>query len=137
LAKRDWWPLAPILVLAGLLYLPACNALHRCGCRPPWAGADAACDVHRASGPHCPWCEHWTLGGLALLGIVAGPVLTFRSRLRSGASPASAATASLAALPVAIIVTGALLWLPTDHPHFIFRDARLRLGLPAGPISSP
>jgi hypothetical protein len=77
------------------------------------------------------------LGGLALLGIVAGPVLTFRSRLRSGASPASAATASLGALPVAIVVTGALLWLPTDHPHFIFRDARLRLGLPVGPISSP
>jgi hypothetical protein len=36
---------------------------------------------------------------------------------------------------VTVVATGALLWLPTDHPHFILRDARSRLGLPAGPIS--
>jgi hypothetical protein len=109
--------------------------LHRCGCRPPWAGADVACDVHRKSGPHCPWCEHWALGGLALLGIAGGQAMVFRARRRSGASPLSAVAASLAALPVTVVATGALLWLPTDHPHFILRDARSRLGLPAGPIS--
>jgi hypothetical protein len=66
--------------------MPACDMLHRCGCRPFWNGGGEACDVHGSRGPHCPWCEHWPLGGLALLGVGAGQLLVFRARLRAGAA---------------------------------------------------
>lgn len=135
MAKRRWWLPVPLLLLTGLVYLPACDLLHLCGCRPFWVGGDATCDVHRSSGPHCPWCEHWPLGGAALLGIGSGQILFLRARLRAGARPAAAAAASVAVSPVLFVLVGALLWLPTDHPHFIVKDARERLGLPAGPIS--
>lgn len=114
--------------------MPACDMLHRCGCRPFWSGGGEACDVHGSRGPHCPWCEHWPLGGLALLGVGAGQLLVFRARLRAGAAPAAAAAASVAVSPALFALIGVLLWLPTDHPHFIVKGARARLGLPAGPI---
>lgn len=39
-------------------FLDFCNLVYQCGCRSAWAGADAACNVHRAGVRHCPWCVH-------------------------------------------------------------------------------
>jgi hypothetical protein len=62
----------------------------------------------------------FTLGGQAV-------VLAWRRR--KGASPVGAAFSSAASLPLVIVVVGFLLWLPTDYPHFLLRDARSKLGL--------
>jgi hypothetical protein len=35
-----------------------CNLVFTCGCTYVWAGAADGCNVHHASGPHCPWCSH-------------------------------------------------------------------------------
>lgn len=125
----------PAVLLVGLaLVLPLCDWLHLCGCREAWAGGATKCNVHEASGPHCPWCEHPVLGALAALATTFGQWAVFRRACRSGACALAAAAASLAALPALIVIVGALAWLPTDYPHFLVPDARLRLGLPRGPI---
>ena len=133
IAARLSFPVA--LAIAVLLLLPICDRLHLCGCRAPWAGSAAACNVHAATGPHCPWCEHPALGALAALVTGFGQWGVFRRGCRAGASSPAAAGASLAALPAVVVLAGALAWLPTDYPHFVVPQARARLGLPPGPIA--
>jgi hypothetical protein len=134
---RVWrWRAVPALVLVtGLLLLPVCDLLHLCGCRAPWSGAAAHCNVHEALGPRCPWCEHPALGTVAMVGIFAGQGGILLGLRRRGAAGWAAGGASVAALVPLALLVGALCWLPTDYPHFLLRDARERLGLPDGPIS--
>jgi hypothetical protein len=124
-----------LALITGLLLLPICDALHLCGCRAPWSGADAHCNVHQLAGPRCPWCEHPALGVVAMLAVFGGQWVILRALRRRGAGWSSAAAGSLAALVPLAVMAGALCWLPTDYPHFLARDARQRLGLPDGPIS--
>lgn len=35
---------------------PICGAIFRCGCTWEWDGGWANCNVHKPSGPRCPWC---------------------------------------------------------------------------------
>jgi hypothetical protein len=122
-----------VAAVSALLLTPICGILHRCGCRAPWAGGETFCNARAALGPHCPWCEHRVLGGLATAGVFGGQLLVFGLALRRTAIPGAAALA-LAALPLLSVGVGALAWLPTDYPHFLVHDARARLGLPAGPL---
>jgi hypothetical protein len=39
------------------LHNPYCGLLFRCRCTFPWAGGAAACNIHHAEGPRCPWCN--------------------------------------------------------------------------------
>ena len=130
-----WLAVPALALITGVLLLPLCDLLHLCGCRAPWAGADAHCNVHEMLGAHCPWCEHMALGIVAMVAVYAGQWATWHVLLRRGVPWWAAASASVAALiPLALLV-GALCWLPTDYPHFLVRDARRRLRLPDGPIS--
>jgi hypothetical protein len=125
---------AAVLVVTGVLGYPLCDGLHRCGCALPWSGGEAACNVHLRSGPHCPWCEHRLLGAGAFAAIVAVQWSVFAVATRRGAKPARAALLAAVSLAAAGPLVGALAWTATDYPHFLVRDARQRLGLPAGPL---
>jgi hypothetical protein len=129
-----WLAFIALALGTGLLVLPVCDLLHLCGCRAPWAGGDARCNVHVAPGPHCPWCEHPALGAAVVLPVFTGQWLVLRA-LQRRASGHGAWAGAVAALVPLFVLAGALAWLPTDYPHFLVRDARQRLGLPDGPIS--
>jgi hypothetical protein len=44
-------------VVTSVFFIDFCNWIYGCGCRSLWAGADASCNIHHASPPHCPWCS--------------------------------------------------------------------------------
>jgi len=126
--------LAVVLLASAIAYMPFCAVAHRCGCSWPWAGADARCNVHAASGPHCPWCQHWALGAAAALAIGSGQAVVFhRLRRRGWRAPASMLGAAASFVLIAPIAA-TVLWIPTDYPHLFQLDARKSLGLPAGPV---
>jgi hypothetical protein len=133
-SRRSWPWLAAAAALTCVLYVPLCHVLHRCGCRPLWSGADAHCNVRASEGPHCPWCQHWALGAGALAVTLWGQTAAFRAVDRRVRTPALAGAAAAAAMLPALSIGATLTWLPTDYPHLFVRDARARLGLPAGPI---
>jgi hypothetical protein len=113
---------------------PLCNAMFRCGCAPAWAGAAEHCNIRAAAGPHCPWCAHRGLGALGLVATLGGPVLVLVAARRLGAWERT--LAALAAIPLAAVLAGVLTFVASDYPHFLARNARSRLGLPAGPAST-
>jgi hypothetical protein len=121
--------------LTSVLLLPLCDVLHRCGCRGAFRGGRTHCNVHQAVGPRCPWCAHPVLGTAAVPLTLAGQWLVYRAARGRRLGAASAAAAAAASLPVVILPVAAVLWLPTDYPHFLIGEARARLGLPAGPIA--
>jgi hypothetical protein len=134
---RRWATLGVFLALAaatGVALLPLCGVLHRCGCSVPWAGGASRCNVHNSQGAHCPWCEHANLGRFAAAGTIGGQGLAFLLVRRRGGSMGRSALAAVAALPVALLVSGGAAWLLTDYPHFLVDNARERLGVPKGPL---
>jgi hypothetical protein len=59
-------------IVTSVFFIDFCGAVFQCGCRPLWAGADAFCNIHHASGPHCPWCQHNPyIGYAAMIGAQA------------------------------------------------------------------
>lgn len=134
--KSAFLSFAIVVAFTALALYPLCAILHRCGCRAPWAGGAAVCNVRNATGPHCPWCEHPALGGVATLGTLGAQGLVFRALRRRGRSSWIAGVGATLALPPAVLLAGALAWLPTDYPHFLGEDTRSRWGLPNGPIRS-
>src|SRR5262245_41970236 len=107
-----------MLAAVAVTLMPLCHVLHRCGCVAPWAGGDEACNIHDQSGPQCPWCRHWALGGVAVAATLAGQGLVYRSLRRRERSRPMATAAAVATLPVWMFAAGLLTWLPTDYPHF-------------------
>jgi hypothetical protein len=134
-AKTALLAFAALAVVTGAALYPLCNLLHRCGCVALWAGGAAACNVHLAAGPHCPWCEQPVLGGLATIGILGVQWLVLWMLRRRGAPLAAATAGALVSLGPALLALGGVLWLATDYPHFLALDTRRRLGVPAGPVS--
>jgi hypothetical protein len=61
--------------VTGLFFINICNAIFGCGCRSLWAGADAMCNVHLSSGPHCPFCSRGVAGYAAIMTLVTAPQL--------------------------------------------------------------
>jgi len=125
--------LGALLLVSALAYMPFCALAHRCGCSWPWRGS-AVCNVHVAAGPHCPWCEHRSLGAAAALGIPAGQWLVFRRLRRRGLGPGAAVLGAAASFALVAPLAALLLWLPTDYPHFFVPDLRARLGVAPGPL---
>jgi len=66
---------------------------------------------------------------------LAGPVVAYVLVRRRKAPVVTSTLAAVAAVPLAALLAGAATWLATDYPHFLVRDARARLGLPAGPLA--
>jgi hypothetical protein len=126
--------LAAVLLTSAVLYMPLCALAHRCGCTWAWAGADVHCNVHAASGPHCPWCQHWALGGVVAVLIGGGQVAVFRGLRRRAWSPSASGLLAAASFAVIAPASAALAWIPTDYPHLFQPDVRQRLGIPAGPV---
>ncbi len=68
-------------VVTSVFYIDFCNLVYQCGCASLWAGADAHCNVHNATGRHCPWCSVGIAGsvGLWLSVIVGQAFVAFRT----------------------------------------------------------
>jgi hypothetical protein len=47
-----------------------CDLVFQCGCRFLWAGAADSCNIHSATGPHCPWCAHGGYAAYAAFGLI-------------------------------------------------------------------
>lgn len=96
-----------ILMVSGVLFIDVCDAVFGCGCEALWNGAAAACNVHHAAAPHCPWCAHPGWGGavafLAVAGMQAAAVFA-----PAGLGTWTRFALALAALPV---VGGSVAWL--------------------------
>jgi hypothetical protein len=63
--------LAAALSASSLFLLDVCGLVFGCGCRSLWSGAAAACNIHHASPPHCPWCAHPGAGGAVAVAAIA------------------------------------------------------------------
>ncbi len=76
------------LGLAGLLAVltwPLCGSLFACGCTWLWLGGSSRCNVFAVQAPHCPWCAHAWVAGLALLsaGLVAMTLAGVPAQIRA------------------------------------------------------
>jgi hypothetical protein len=121
-------------MVAVVLLYPLCAVVFRCGCETPWAAAAQNCNVHRPSGPHCPWCENGALGTAGLVLILALQAVAYAYTWRRFRSGLAAFFAGLVALPAAAVLAAGVTWLLTDYPHFLARDLRPALGLANGPV---
>ena len=76
-ARRSWsnrlLPFGVSFAVTSAFLINLCAWLFECGCRALWAGADAACNVHTAGGPHCPVCSHGASGYAAMMAVVCAP----------------------------------------------------------------
>jgi len=59
------------VVLTCAFIIDLCAVVYGCGCQSWWRSSDQHCNIHNASGKHCPWCTH---GGS---GFVVGAVFIF------------------------------------------------------------
>lgn len=125
------------LVLCGLaaaVLYPFCGLVFRCGCTAMWLTSAAHCNVHRPTGPHCPWCEHPGLGTVGLVLTLVFQGLLYMTAFRRSRSAAASGFAAMLFFPLAALLAALLTWLPTDYPHFMGRETRRSLGLPDGPV---
>jgi hypothetical protein len=60
----------PAAAVTCTFFINLCNWIYRCGCASLWAGADAHCNVHNATGRHCPFCAHGLAGYAAVLSLI-------------------------------------------------------------------
>jgi hypothetical protein len=70
-----------------------------------------------------------------MIGILGTQALVLRGLYRRGTPLAMAAAGAFASLAPALLLTGGVLWLVTDYPHFLALHARSRLRVPDGPVS--
>lgn len=79
-----WLSLVATLVVIGVTVLPLCGQMFRCGCT--FAGA-AHCNIHHATPPHCPWCQHdsraFYLSFAAILPLTTGSIYVATRRRKS------------------------------------------------------
>jgi hypothetical protein len=120
--------------LAAVALYPICDLVYQCGCTAMGLGGDVHCNVHRPTGPHCPWCEHPALGTVGLALTLAGQALVYLSVWRRAHSVAAAGFAAALGFPLAALLAAFLTWLPTDYPDFLGRGTRRAWGFRGGPI---
>jgi hypothetical protein len=100
-------PFAVSFTVTSLFFINVCAWLFQCGCHSLWAGADLTCNVHLASGRHCPICSRGTAGYAGVFVLVCTPQLlaaawsTWRTAARTALC--------LALFPVAMLVVGLVL----------------------------
>ena len=56
--------------VTSLLFINACDLFYQCGCEAWWNAAATHCNIHNASGPHCPWCLDGGIRGYVVFGLV-------------------------------------------------------------------
>lgn len=115
-AVRPLLPYIFAVAFTGVFITPYCGVLFHCGCKPIWAGSDRWCNIHAASGPHCPFCS---LGTLRFYGYVGGGVVGtqflallawFRRRLVLG---------SVMAVVIFFAVGGLAAYWAGAHDHYV------------------
>lgn len=72
-----WLPFAVSAIVTGIFFIDVCNWWFACGCRSLWAGAAAACNVHAATAPHCPFCTRGIPGYAFVFVVVCAPQMAF------------------------------------------------------------
>ncbi len=69
-------------VLTSAFIIDFCGLVYGCGCESWWKAGSQHCNIHNASGKHCPWCTHsgsgFMVGGIFIFG--AQGWLSFRPR---------------------------------------------------------
>jgi hypothetical protein len=90
-----------------LLFIDLCGWMFSCGCVSLWAGADAACNVHAAHGPHCPICSRGSVGYAGVFSVIALPQLAASAWWRRGALVRT--VVCLLLFPAAFLIAGLLL----------------------------
>jgi hypothetical protein len=72
MSLKIWLPRAAIFavcaVVTSVFFINLCSVIYACGCTSLWAGAAAHCNVHAASGKHCPWCKIGEMGQYGVYG---------------------------------------------------------------------
>ena len=68
-------PYALSWLFTAVFVTPWCGVLFGCGCTWLWAGLARFCNIHRAAGPHCPWCMH----GAAIFMLAAAAIAVAQS----------------------------------------------------------
>jgi hypothetical protein len=125
-----------VLLSASVFLYPLCHVVFRCGCGAVWGAAATHCNVHAPHGAHCPWCDQPGLGTVGFLLTLAGQGTVFALVRRRKGSVLAATVVAVAALPLAVVSSAGVCWLATDYPHFLVADARGRLRIPAGPLTT-
>lgn len=82
------------------LFIDYCNLIFRCGCQSLWAAADAHCNIHHPSPPHCPFCAHGSAGYAIVLAWILLPQFAL-SWWPAGRSWVMRLVLAVAAFPVA------------------------------------
>ncbi len=95
---------------------PICNWLFRCGCG--WFTA-AACNVHHATGPHCPWCTtRWAFPVVIATWLIAAAI-SIRIVERKQSLPLSVLAGALGAC-TAMLASGAVSAWISGYPRFLW-----------------
>ncbi|MGH9719414.1 MAG: hypothetical protein ACRD8O_04330 [Bryobacteraceae bacterium] len=50
--------------ISGAFFINFCALVFQCGCHSIWNGGAVACNIHNATGRHCPWCIHGSIPAL-------------------------------------------------------------------------
>ena len=66
---RTRWGFGIAVLVMAVFFVDFCALVFQCGCRSLWNGISTYCNIHAASGPHCPWCEHPLAGGGVAFGV--------------------------------------------------------------------
>lgn len=86
------------LAVTSVFFVNWCDVVFQCGCRSLWNGIATHCNIHDATGPHCPWCEHPLAGGAVAFGAVV--IAQWASVYRTKASTLGRLALALAAFPI-------------------------------------
>ncbi len=98
---------AGVVAASGLLLIDLCDAIFGCGCVSLWRGAAAACNIHHAGPPHCPWCAHPGWGGaVAFFSVTGSQAAVMFSPLQMGIR--SRAGLAVAMMPIVGVAVGAV-----------------------------
>lgn len=102
IAKHATFGIAVVVLC--IFFVNWCDVVFQCGCRSLWNGIATYCNIHAATGPHCPWCEHPLFGGGVAFGaaVVAEWAVVYRT---STSSPWLRLVLALAAFPFASGIT--------------------------------
>jgi hypothetical protein len=107
-----------LAVVTAIGFHPACNALFRCGCGV--FSLAQHCNVHHATGPHCPFCAHpLTALAAVLVATAAGWGALVLARRRAGGRFVPSFLAGLVAIALALVGTAAITAAATGYPHFL------------------